>query len=226
MKYKGILLDIDNTIYDYNKVHYFAKNKVLNYCIDTFNLCNDDVIYAYERARKQVHVELSETAASHNRLLYFQKMLEILNINPIKHSLKLYNIYWDNFLEVIIPFEEIYLLLDKYKDRICLITDLTAHIQYRKINKIGLEKYCDKLVTSEETGHEKPHPYIFISALNKLGLRADEVCMIGDNFKKDILGSAALGIEAIWFNHEDKQESHNDKLITEVKSFKEILELL
>tara|TARA_B110000971_G_scaffold206652_1_gene230108 strand:+ start:798 stop:1478 length:681 start_codon:yes stop_codon:yes gene_type:complete len=226
MKYKGILLDIDNTLYDYNKVHYFAKNKVLNYCIDTFNLCNDEVIYAYERARKQVHVELSETAASHNRLLYFQKMLEILNINPIKHSLKLYNIYWDNFLEVIIPFEEIYLLLDKYKDRICLITDLTAHIQYRKINKIGLEKYCDKLVTSEETGHEKPHPYIFISALNKLGLRADEVCMIGDNFKKDILGSAALGIESIWFNHEDKQESHNDKLITEVKSFKEILELL
>jgi len=226
MKYKGILLDIDNTLYNYNKVHYFAKNKVLNYCIDTFNLCNDEVLYAYERARKQVNVELSETAASHNRLLYFQKMLEILNINPIKHSIKLYNIYWDNFLEVIIPFEDIYLLLEKYKDRICLITDLTAHIQYRKIKKIGLEKYCDKLVTSEETGHEKPHPYIFISALNKLGLRPDEVCMIGDNFKKDILGSAALGIESIWFNHEDKQESHNDKLITEVKSFKEILKLI
>jgi putative hydrolase of the HAD superfamily len=63
-------------------------------------------------------------------------------------------------------------------------------------------------------------------ALQKLGLRADEVCMIGDNFKKDILGSAALGIESIWFNHEDKQEAYNDKLITEVKSFKEILELL
>jgi putative hydrolase of the HAD superfamily len=191
-----------------------------------FNLSKDETLFAYERARKQVHIELCETAASHNRLLYFQKMLEILNINPMKHSLKLYNIYWDNFLDIIKPFEEIYLLLDKYKDRICLITDLTAHIQYRKIKKIGLEKYCDKLVTSEETGHEKPHPYIFISALNKLGLRADEVCMIGDNFKKDILGSAALGIESIWFNHEDKQESHNDKLITEVKSFNEILELL
>ena len=226
MKYKGILLDIDNTLYDYNKVHYFAKNKVLNYCIDTFNLCNDEVIYAYERARKQVHVELSETAASHNRLLYFQKMLEILNINPIKHSLKLYNIYWDNFLEVIIPFEEIYLLLDKYKDRICLITDLTAHIQYRKINKIGLEKYCDKLVTSEETGHEKPHPYMFTSALKKLDLRADEVCMIGDNFKKDILGASVLGIKSIWFNHEFKKESHNDKLIIEVREFNEILKLI
>jgi HAD superfamily hydrolase (TIGR01549 family) len=226
MKYKGILLDIDNTLYDYNKAHYFAKNKVLNYCIDTFNLYKDEVIYAYERARKQVHIELCETAASHNRLLYFQKMLEILNINPMKHSLKLYNIYWDNFLEVIIPYEEIYLLLEKYKDRICLITDLTAHIQYRKIQKLGLEKYCDKLVTSEEAGREKPHPYMFMLALQKLGLRADEVCMIGDNFKKDILGSAALGIESIWFNHEDKHEAYNDKLITEVKSFKEILELL
>mgnify|MGYP006081225347 CR=1 FL=1 len=226
MKYKGILLDIDNTLYDYNKAHYFAINKVVNYCIDVFNLSKDETLFAYERSRKQVHIELCETAASHNRLLYFQKMLEILNINPMKHSLKLYNIYWDNFLEIIKPFEEIYLLLEKYKDKICLVTDLTAHIQYRKIKKIGLEKYCDKLVTSEETGHEKPHPYMFTSALKKLDLRADEVCMIGDNFKKDILGASGLGIKSIWFNHEFKQESHNDKLIIEVREFKEILKLI
>ena len=226
MKYKGILLDIDNTLYDYNKAHYFAKNKVFNYCMDAFSLPKDEIIFAYERARKQVHIELRETAASHNRLLYFQKMSEILNVNPMNYSFEIYNVYWDNFLEVIKPFDGIYILLEKYKDRICLVTDLTAHIQYRKIKKLGLEKYCKKLVTSEEVGREKPHPYMFISALQKLGLRADEVCMIGDNFKKDVLGASDLGIKSIWFNHEDTQESYNDKLITEVKEFKEILELL
>ena len=82
------------------------------------------------------------------------------------------------------------------------------------------------LVTSEEVGKEKPHPYMFMSALQKVDLKANEVCMIGDNFKKDIKGSASLGIESIWFNHERIVQEHNDKLINEAKSFNEILELL
>jgi HAD superfamily hydrolase (TIGR01509 family) len=226
MKYKGILLDIDNTLYDYNRTHAFAKNRVLDYCMYEFNLPKDEINEAYEKARKQVHIELCETAASHNRLLYFQKMSEILNVNPMKYGLEVYTIYWDSFLEALEPFDEVYALLEKYKNRICLVTDLTAHIQYRKIKKLGLEKYCEKLVTSEEAGREKPHPYMFMLALHKLDLRADEVCMIGDSFKKDILGAVGLGIESIWFNHEDKDENYKSKLITEVKSFKDILELL
>lgn len=226
MKYKGILLDIDNTLYDYNITHFFAKNKVLEYCMSELNLSKAEINIAYEKARKQVHIELSETAASHNRLLYFQKMSEILGINPMKYGFEIYNIYWDSFLNVLKPFEQTYELLEKYKNKICLVTDLTAHIQFRKIKKLGLEKYCEKLVTSEEAGREKPHPYMFMMALQKLDLRADEVCMIGDSFKKDVIGATSMGISTIWFNHESKYENYEDKLIKEVKSFKEILELI
>jgi len=226
VKYKGILLDIDNTLYDYNITHSFAKNRVLDYCMVKFNLSKEDVNRAYEKARNQVHNELRETAASHNRLLYFQRMLEMLKVNPMKYGLEMYTIYWDSFLEVLKPFDEIYVLLEKYKNKICLLTDLTAHIQYRKIKKLGLEKYCQNIVTSEEAGREKPHPFMFMLALQKLDLKADEVCMIGDSFKKDIAGAEGLGMEAIWFNHEDKDENYNGKWITEVKSFSEIIELL
>jgi len=226
MRYKGLLLDIDNTLYDYNITHSFAKKKVLDYCVSEFRLSQVDLSFAYEKARNQVHVELSETAASHNRLLYFQKMLEILNLNPLKYSCEIYNVYWDNFLEVLKPFDGIYDLLDKYKNNICLVTDLTAHIQYRKIKKLELENYCTKIVTSEEAGREKPHPYMFMLALRKLNVRENEVCMIGDSFKKDILGATSLGIESIWFNHEDKLENYESNIIKQVKSFKEILELI
>lgn len=226
MKYKGILLDIDNTLYDYNVAHTFAKSKVFEFCMDVFNLSQDQVDFSYEKARKQIHIELCETAASHNRLLYFQRMLEILEVNPMKYALEIYNIYWDSFLEIIKPFEGVHELLEKYKDKICIVTDLTAHIQYRKIKKLGIEKYCKALVTSEETGHEKPHPYMFTMALNKLSLKPEDVCMIGDSFKKDVFGATNLGVAAIWINHENKIENYNSQLITELKCFKEILELL
>ena len=67
---------------------------------------------------------------------------------------------------------------------------------------------------------------MFMLALHKLNIRENEVCVIGDSFKKDILGATSLGIESIWFNHEDKFENYDGNIIKQVKSFKEILELI
>lgn len=226
MRYKGLLLDIDNTLYDYNSTHKFALCKVVYYCAEKFEISEDDIINAYAIARKRVHIELSETASSHNRLLYFQKMLEILKINPLRYSFVIYDIYWDNFLEKMTPFDGIYKVLEKYKNKICLVTDLTAHIQYKKIKKLNLDNYCSDIVTSEEAGKEKPHPYMFMLALQKLNLQQSEVCIIGDSFKKDIFGASNLDIKSIWLNHEEKVENYDKKKVIEVKSFKEILELI
>ena len=226
MKYKALLLDIDNTLYDYNSTHAIAKKRVIEFCKNQFSIDETTLSKAYDKARKKVHIELSETAASHNRLLYFQKMCEILTLNPLEYSFKLYNIYWDTFLENITPFDGVYELLEQYKNKICLVTDLTAHIQYRKIEKLKLNEYCQAVVTSEEAGKEKPHPYMFMLALQKLDLKASEVCMIGDSFKKDIFGATNLNIDAVWFNHENKQESYSQTSIKETKTFKEILEFI
>lgn len=225
-KYQGLLLDIDNTLYNYNEAHSVAKNQVIDYAIKTFNITESQISSAYETGRKKVHIELSETAASHNRLLYFQKMCELLNVNPLHYGLNLYNLYWDTFLEHMIPFENVYELLEKYKGKICLVTDLTAHIQYRKIKKLNLEKYCNHIVTSEEAGREKPHPYVFMMALEKLNLKAHEVCMIGDSYKKDILGALNSNIKTIWFNHEHKNEETNHESTHTVTHFNEIIELV
>lgn len=226
MKFKGLLLDIDNTLYDYNLAHNHAKKIVLDYCAKQLNKPRREIDFAYEKARKQVHISLLGSAASHNRILYFQKMLEIVKINPMEYSIEINSKYWTTFLDKLKPFHGIYSLLEKYNNKICLVTDLTAEIQHQKIRKLKLEKYCDKLVTSEEAGHEKPHPYIFNLALQKLDLKANQVCMIGDNYNKDILGSVALGIQSIWFNHEGNIENYKDNLIKEVNSFEEILKII
>lgn len=226
MRYKGILLDIDNTLYDYNSTHESALNKVIDFCSLKFNLTKEELVYAYSIARKKVHIELSETASSHNRLLYFQKMLEVLNLNSLLYGMKLYNLYWDTFLDEMIPFEGIYDFLEMYKNKICLVTDLTAHIQYRKIKKLKLAKYCNFIVTSEEAGREKPHPYMFMMGLDKLGFNKSEVCMVGDSFKKDIFGASNLDIQSIWLNSEMKIENYDTDKVVEVKCFKEIMELV
>ena len=226
MRFKGILLDIDNTLYEYEKTHSKALNELMLYCNNKFNIPNSNILDAYNKARKRVHIELSETASSHNRLLYIQKMLEILNVNSVKYSLEIYEVYWNTFLENIEVYDGVYEFLEMYKNKICLVTDLTAHIQHRKIKKIKLDDYANFAVTSEEAGKEKPHPYMFMMALEKLNLKAEDVCMIGDSFKKDIIGASNLGIKSIWLNKEQKVELYDENMVTEVKTFKEILELV
>ena len=225
-KYMAIFLDIDNTLYNYNLVHKFAKQKALEFCNDKFNIDVNQLEQYYDIAKKSIELELGQTASSHNRLLYFQRMLEKLEINPLTYALQIYNIYWDSFLGTMQVFDGVYELCRRYSGKICLTTDLTAHIQYRKLEKLQLCKFCNSIVSSEEAGHEKPHPYIFMLALNKLGLRTKDVCVIGDNFKKDIVGALNLNINSIWFNHENNAINVKSNLIKEVNDFKEILEFI
>ena len=222
MVYKGILLDLDDTLYNYEKPNKQALENVFSYCSEIMQISKDEVKSAYFSGRAKVHIDLKETAASHNRLLYIQKMLEILNYNPLISALEIYDIYWNTFLEKMELFDGVISFFEKYEGKICIITDLTAHIQYRKIRKLNLPNYINSIVTSEETGKEKPHPFNFILALNKLKLNVEDVVMIGDNFDKDILGATNLKINSIWINHKNKTNDYDKKFVTEVNSFDDI----
>jgi HAD superfamily hydrolase (TIGR01549 family) len=224
--YKGLLLDIDNTLYPYKYPHEAGLNAAFSVIESRYGIETRTIMGAYLKAREEVHITLPDTAASHNRILYFQKMLERLDLRSTSFTLDVYEAYWGAFLNEMTVFDGVYEMLEKYKNRICLVTDLTAHIQHRKIKKLMLDKYVDLVVTSEEVGHEKPHPSMFNLSLEKLKCSKDEVCMIGDSFKKDILGASRLGIQSIWLNSSGGTEEHNSPLIKEVNSFEKILKLV
>lgn len=231
--FKGILLDLDNTLYDYNLSHEAAKLAVIDYVSNFYGLNISTVTSAFDQACSSVKENLTGTAASHNRLLYFQRMLEILSINALKNGLYLYDLYWDTFFNKMVLYPEAFNFLEKInkKYKTCLVTDLTVHIQHRKIHKLGLEDLIDFIVTSEEIGQDKPHGTMFAKALEKMNLNANEVCMIGDNFQKDILGAVQQGIQSFWLTSDLERVHHCDLvdsscLFIPFSSFKELLEYL
>jgi HAD superfamily hydrolase (TIGR01549 family) len=213
MRFKGILLDIDNTLYEYAPVHEKAMSAVITEAKSALGIPETEFAATFRTARKQIHAELAETASSHNRLLYFQRTLELLGKHPAQGSLGLYDAYWNTFLNAAIMREGAIDWLKEMrrkKIQVCLFTDLTGHIQHRKINVWGLAPYFDVLVTSEEAGIEKPHPYIFLLALKKMDLMPGDVCVVGDNFDKDIAGAYRLGIKAFWLTQNEQPPRHDD----------------
>ena len=215
---KGILLDIDNTVYDYNYVHEKALDAVYNFAAGNFD--KKDFINAFEQARNLIHDELKNTASAHNRILYFQRTLEILKYEKNLLLPKiLYDIYWNTSLENIKLFDGVIEFLEKNDKKICFLTDLTAYIQYRKLEKTGLFKYGNYIVTSEEAGCEKPNKKIFDTALKKLSLPASEVCIIGDSYERDIKGAIEMGIKPFWKTNDKSPDSN----ITVFNDFRELI---
>lgn len=225
----GILLDIDNTLYEYEPTQIQAWNKAKEYLSKNFKVTNSEADRLLETAKQQINATLKNTAAAHNRLLQFQKLLELLSINPMPHAWFMETIYWDAFVENMHLNEGVIEFLKSAKrlnKKICFVTDLTAQIQYRKIHKLKLFDYADAIVTSEEAGQDKPHPDMFLFALKKINLPASQTCMIGDNYSKDIEGALQHGIKSYWLSRELSKKANPHELVVEFKNFRELLNFL
>ena len=197
-EFKGVLLDIDNTIYHYNSCHKLAQNFLLKELSRLLNSPFESIKTEFLKARKIVNERLNGTASSHSRFLYIQLTLEkILGGSDFYNTIKLEKLYWDIFLEKMvlsIDAKKFILKCNEKNIPICCLTDLTAEIQFKKVLKLNLENNIKYIVTSEEVGIEKPNKKMFQSALKKLKLSTNEVIMIGDSAEKDIFGAKKMGI--------------------------------
>ena len=189
----AFLFDTDNTLYPYDPAHNVAMNAVRVKVASTFSIGETDVDKAYEEARRQIKHRLKHTAASHSRLLYLQRMLEIMGLgSQVLLALDFEQTYWRSFLSNAVLFDGVKDVLDDIRllgIPTAVVTDLTAQIQFRKIVYLGLDHYFDYIVTSEEAGHDKPHERPFQIATEKMRPKGDRIWMIGDNPVNDILGA-------------------------------------
>lgn len=204
MKYKALLLDLDGTIYPYESTHAQALKLTYENSKSFVEWSEIEFYHLYHEARVQINSELNGRSASHNRLLYFQRIAENYPKVPLEKAITLYYNYWNNFCQSIAVYQGVMAVFEQYKKNICILTDLTADVQHRKLNKLGLMPYLHSIVTSEEAGTEKPSPLMFSLALKKLKLDAKDVCMIGDSYEKDIVGANNCGIFGYWFSTQNK----------------------
>tara|TARA_R110001583_G_scaffold149372_1_gene301453 strand:+ start:13503 stop:14246 length:744 start_codon:yes stop_codon:yes gene_type:complete len=189
----AILFDTDNTLYHYEPAHEAAQNAVRKKVCNVFSIEPEQFDQAFMKARGEIKSRLGSTASSHSRLLYMQRMLELMGLgSQVLLALDFEQTYWRTFLSNAVLFDDVKELLDDLRllsIPTAIVTDLTSQIQFRKIVYFGLDHYFDYIVTSEEAGFDKPHAAPFEIALEKMKPKGNNVWMIGDNPINDIKGA-------------------------------------
>lgn len=233
MMKKAILFDLDNTLYDYEGCHKVALKAVYKVLKKEIDITERKFLSLFKISKAEIHRELKGTASAHNRVLYFQRLIEKSH-NTVDPDviLRLYNSYWDTLLKSAKLFPGTLKVLKDLKKRglkIAIVTDLTTHIQLRKVHKLGLTPYVDILVTSEEAGSEKPHAMMFLLALNKLDISPHEAVMVGDNTINDIEGANAVRLDTVLIKNgtlakEAKEDYQKPNFV--IKKIEELIPLL
>lgn len=66
------------------------------------------------------------------------------------------------------------------------------------LRDFGLDGYFDSVVESAVVGLRKPDPAIYQMGVERLGMEASEVLVVGDSYDKDMLPARAIGCRTVW----------------------------
>jgi putative hydrolase of the HAD superfamily len=177
------------------------KTENLVFCFDL-----DDTLYKEIDFLKSAYKEIAQQVANNSWQLTYQEMLgayykrrnpfaELVEKKIAKNiSMKtLLSIYRNHFPEIELTDEaSAFLKKIKFKGfKTALITDGRSITQRNKLRALGLEKYFDLEVISEEVGSEKPGVKNFKMVEDSLGKA--RYIYIADNYEKDFVTPNKLG---------------------------------
>jgi FMN phosphatase YigB (HAD superfamily) len=92
--------------------------------------------------------------------------------------------------------------------------DSTKEDIIKALTKVNLNKFFKDIFCFKELGVSKPSKQYFDLIMKRLGVKKEDIVMIGDNIKSDIQGVKNIGIDAILFDPENKYPNYSGRKIT------------
>ena len=221
---KAVLIDIDDTIFDFEKC---SKNSFLK-TLEKFNLKFKEEDFSYFNKVNDILWTKQKLGEINIKEVFIKRdylMVKYFNLDIEKG---LFNDLFVKFLydeiEIVDGIEDLLLYLsDKYK--IFTASNGIYEMQENRLKKSNLDKYFDKIFVSDEIGYEKPDKKFFQKIMDLTKFSNDDLIMIGDSIKSDIIGAKNSKIKSIYFNKEDNKIT--DKNFTyQVKNLSEIKKIL
>ena len=183
---QGVIFDLDDTLYSEKEYIRSGFKAVSNYLGGGF----EERLWNYFVAGKQAIDELLEELGRES------EKIEVLDIYRLhKPDIHLYPDVAD--------------MVNGLKEKgikVGIITDGRPEGQHNKLEALGLEKYVDDIIVTDELGgvqFRKPCDIAFRIMQNRWRLAASEMVYVGDNLAKDFQAPQQLGMKFILFKNEE-----------------------
>lgn len=222
---KAVLIDVDNTILDFNKCAYLAMHSVAK---DFSITLPKDIENIFHTVNDELWKKIEQGQLTRDELhqIRWEIIFKKCNINADgkKFEKEFINFVWHTAVPVDNAIEILNYLSSKYP--IFVASNASAKQQRARLKSVNMYNYFNDIFLSEEIGAEKPSKEFFSYCINKIGFKNNEIVMIGDSLSADISGASEIGINTIWYNHNGVKEPLNATYNYKIDSLLELKNIL
>lgn len=200
MAITAALIDLDNTLHDYNRASAIARQRLAEAIAEAAGLPVETALDAYKRALSETpDIAASGAEARRLRLMRLSGILQ--KELPVGH---LVDVLENALIEAVAPFPGALAALEEIAKsyRIIIMTEGYGDIQRGIAAKIGIDTQRWPLFASYDLGHRKMGGSAYAAAIEQFRLRPETAAMIGDNWDWDVVAAAHHGLAQIWISHD------------------------
>lgn len=205
---KAILVDVDNTIFDFPSSSLLALKR----SADIFGIkLPDNILPIFLKHNNALWDRIEEKTLTFSELQHirFNEIFKEIGIEGVDgYSFEL--LFDEIFEECAVEVEGIRTALSYLKDKgyiLAIASNASKKQQIRRLQSTSMLSFFSAIFTSGELGVSKPNAEFFRKCLKDLRLKPEEAIMLGDSLKADIIGAKEAGITTIWFDRRDSGDS-------------------
>lgn len=221
-KYNCIMMDIDNTLLDFDA----AERKALLETLQQFSLpCDEAAVSRYHEINSSLWGELNKGKIRRDKLVIERFDRFVKEIGAAAKATELNRAYTEHLATHadVIPWAEEALQELAEVATMIAVSNGTESVERGRLKLSGFEKYFDDIFISEAVGVSKPNPKIFQMAMRKLGIEhSDKVLVVGDSLSADIQGGVNAGLDTCWVNRNGLENESGLTPTYEVKALSEL----
>lgn len=225
-KYKLIIFDLDDTLFDYSQTEETAVGMA---CRASGIAPWTDLYPEYRRAHAMVRCQFNSLDADNIHAFRIERARTFLTLAKCRYLCP------EAFVKNYLGFSTVGILIDGVAEtlqelrgiRKVVATNGTNHPRREKLNTSSIAQHFDAFFSAEDLGVSKPNPRFFESIISQYGLTSRDVLIVGDDQNMDIVGAARLGVDSCWFNHRNRPTPPSvDHNVSTITRFCQLISLL
>ena len=228
--YQHIIFDLDHTLWDFKKNAYETLAELYDHyrLADTQSFSVHQFCEAFDEVNRQLWQKYNDGEIDQQRLRaerftsVFARvgasadqvpadMAErYLSICPTKPHLMPHALATLDYL--------------RQRYQLHVLTNGFAQVQALKMRSAQITYYFTEVVSSDTTGHRKPHRPVFEYTLERIGAQPGSCLMVGDNLVADVCGARNAKIDQVYYN--PGNALHQEEVTYEIRCLRELQSIL
>lgn len=223
---KAVLIDIDNTLLDFN----LSAEQAIKKGFKQFGLSySDDVFFTFKKVNDMLWRSIEKRELTREELHLNRWNIIFKRLNCVFDGRVFEKQFLSNLDECACKIDGaddiMRYLSEKY--RVFTASNAPSEQQIKRLKISGLIEYIEKPFISQKIGYDKPDARFFEECFkNMQPLLKEEAILIGDSYSADICGGHDYGLKTIWFDFEKKGKSDKGVADYKIEKLSEIKRIL